>query len=282
MVVLLGAGVSRAGDRDGPSLVLRLASLAALAVLFGVTGGLSWLIGLSGFTEIRSWNRISVFIALYALLAVGIALDRFVRWLPAFRWKRQVAALGAILLVVLGVLDQTSDAITPDARKNQQQWGSDAAFVSQIEHTVGPHAAVFQLPYLPYPEAQLDLPPYGMQDYDPFRGYLHSDTLRWSYGAMRGRPGDWARQVVKLPTAQMLDAVTAVGFRGLWLDRAGYSARGADIEAEVAALTGQQPVQSSDGRFWFFDLRDYAQSARARLGDAGVANLRAETLRNVG
>jgi phosphoglycerol transferase len=120
-----------------------------------------------------------------------------------------------------------------------------------------------------------------MQDYDPFRGYLHSDSLRWSYGAMRGRAGDWARETVKLPTAKMLDAVTSVGFRGLWIDRSGYPEQGARVEAKIAALTGAEPVQSSDGRFWFFDLRDYAGSVEARLGAAAVAKLRAETLRDV-
>ena len=250
--------------------------------MLGVTGGLSWILGLSGFTEIRAWNRISVFIALYTLLAVGLALDRFVAWLPAFRWKRGAIAAGAILLVTVGVLDQTSSAIVPDTRKAAGEWNSDATFVQRIERTVGADAAVFQLPYLPYPEAQLDLPPYGMQDYDPFRGYLHSDTLRWSYGAMRGRPGNWARRVVKLPTGKMLDAVSAVGFRGLWIDRQGYPQGTEDIEAQVADLTGQKPFQSPDGRFLFFDLRWYARAAEARLGRDGTAQLRAETLGNVG
>ena len=123
-----------------------------------------------------------------------------------------------------------------------------------------------------------DLPPYGMQDYDPFRGYLHSDTLRWSYGAMRGRSGDWARQVVKLPTAKMLDAVTAVGFRGLWIDRRGYPNAAADVEEKVAALTGKEPVLSSDGRFWFSDLRDHSRAVEQRLGTEGVAQLRLQQL----
>ena len=98
----------------------------------------------------------------------------------------------------------------------------------------------------------------------------------------KGRSGDWAREAVKLPTAKMLDAVTAVGFRGLWLDRLGYPEQAAGIEAEIAALTGKEPVQSSDGRFWFFDLRDHAREVEQRLGADGVAQLRRETLRNVG
>ena len=48
-------------------------------------------------------------------------------------------------------------------------------------------AMVFQLPYRRFPETQ---PLARMADYDLMRGYLHSDDLRWSYGFMKGRPGD--------------------------------------------------------------------------------------------
>lgn len=42
-----------------------------------------------------------------------------------------------------------------------------------------------------------------------------------SLSAVRGRAGDWQRQVVLLPAAQMLDAVGAVEFERLWVDRLG-------------------------------------------------------------
>jgi phosphoglycerol transferase len=282
LFVLLGWGASRrANDGRGPPLAYRLASLSAIAVLFGVTGGLSWIVGLGGLTEIRSWNRISVFIAFYALLAVGLAFDRVMAWLPKFRWDRLAVSAIALLLVGIGVFDQTSAAIIPNARPFEQEWNSDATFVHRIERELGPNQAVFQLPYLPFPEAIADLPPYGMQDYDPFRGYLHSDTLKWSYGAIRGRAGDWERQVTKLPTADMLDAITAVGYRGLWIDRLGYPNSAKAIEAEVSAITGQQPIVSPNGRFSFFDLRPYAAEVDERLGKAGVAELRRSTLRDV-
>jgi phosphoglycerol transferase len=261
---------------------LRLAALTALAVVLGVTGGLSWILGLAGLTEIRSWNRISVFIAFFALVAVGIWLDRFVAWLPRFRWKPIMVSVGAMAVVVIGVYDQTSPAIVPDSRVWEREWNSDRDFVQAIERELGPGDAVFQLPYLPFPEAALDLPPYGLQDYDPFRGYLHSTDLRWSYGAMRGREGDWQRQVVELPTKEMLDALAAVGFQGIWIDRLGYPERGAEIEEELGDLLGEEPMVSPDDRFVFFDLRPWAVELDARLGADGVRDLRAETLRDVG
>jgi hypothetical protein len=281
MIVLLGLGVTRGRDRS-PPLLFVLAALSAISVLFGVTGGLSWVLGIAGFTDIRSWNRISIFIAFYSLVAVGIALDRLVARSRAFPHKALAVSGVAVLLVAIGVFDQTSSAIIPDSRRFESEWNSDAVFVKEIEHTLGPGGKVFQLPYLPFPEAELDVPPYGMVDYDPLRGYVHSDDLYWGYGGTRGRAADWQAQVVKRSTPAMLDAITAVGFDGLWIDTLGYPNQATTIIAEVQAATGEAPVYSPNRRFVFFDLRDYQDQVQQRLGRTGVEALKERTLRDLG
>jgi phosphoglycerol transferase len=281
LVVFLGLGAMRPSDRS-PPLLLRLASLTVLAVLFGVSGGLEWVAGLVGFTEIRSWNRISVFIAFYALLAVGLFGDRLVARLPSFDAKRWVVAGGAVVLVAVGVLDQTSKAIVPDSRNFEAQWNSEQRFVDRIDATMGNGDAVFELPYIPWPEAELEVPgAYGMADYDPFRGYLHSDDLKWSYGGMRGRASDWQGQVHQHPVATMLRDIAAVGYRGVWVDRFGYPNRAKQIESRLRAVIGRRPIVGAHGRFAFYDLRPYAKQVRSELGPAGVRALRTKTLRDV-
>jgi phosphoglycerol transferase len=183
---------------------------------------------------------------------------------------------------VIGVLDQTSSGIIPDSRRSQTEWNADAVFVKEIEDTLGPGGKVFQLPYLPFPEAELDVPPYGMVDYDPLRGYVHSDDLYWGYGGTRGREADWQSQVVKQATPKMLDAITAVGFDGLWIDTRGYPNGAQAIIAEVEAATGETPIVSPNDRFVFFDLRGYQRQAERRLGPSGVQALKERTLRDVG
>jgi len=280
MFVLLGLGFRRARDRS-PPLPFVLAALSAIAVLFGVTGGLSWTLGIAGFTEIRAWNRISIFIAFYSLVAVGLALDWAVGRSRSFPYKPFVVSIVAVLLVVIGVFDQTSSAIIPDSRRFETEWNADAVFVKEIEHTLGPGGKVFQLPYLPYPEAELSVPPYGMVDYDPLRGYLHSTDLYWGYGGTRGRAADWQAQVVQQATPKMLDAITAVGFDGLWIDTLGYPNHAEQIIAEVKDATGEQPIVSPNGRFVFFDLRGYQSEVEQRLGTPAVQALKKRTLRDV-
>ena len=67
LIALFGVGAG-GSDRARRWLVRRLAALTGLAIVLGVTGGFDWIIGLAGFTQIRAWNRISVFIGFYALV----------------------------------------------------------------------------------------------------------------------------------------------------------------------------------------------------------------------
>ena len=118
-------------------------------------------------------------------------------------------------------------------------------------------AAIFQLPYLSFPE---NGPLCQIGDYEPVRGYLHSKALRWSYGAIKGRKADaWQRTVATLPVADMVQNLTTAGFQGIYIDRRGYEDKGASLERDLAELLGRTPLSGSNGRLSFFDIRPYAQ-----------------------
>src|SRR5207244_12569761 len=104
-------------------------------------------------------------------------------------------------------------------------------FVRAVEATVPANAMIFQLPYVPFPEAAVD----GMGGYELLRGYLHSQSLRWSHAAMRGRLGDlWLRAISDRSPEDLLRVLALAAFDGLTLDRAFYADRGATVEGELA------------------------------------------------
>jgi hypothetical protein len=225
-----------------------LATLLALLVAW--TGGISlWIAGV--WPQIRAWNRLSIFIGFFALLAVGLLLDRA---LGALRPRRGGAVVGAwLLLVVLavGILDQTSTVFRPDYAALEAEYRSDGELVAAIEERLPAGAMVFQLPYNPFPEGP---PLVRMADYDLMRGYLHSDDLRWNYGFMKGRSGDPSPTLAALPTAQMAREVAAAGFSGIYVDRYGYEDWARELERGLVAATGEQPLVSPNGRLLFFEL----------------------------
>jgi phosphoglycerol transferase len=249
-LVLLGCLLLR--DRTAlPTGLDRLASLNLAAVLLATIGGFGSLIAVTLTPSIRGYNRISVFIAFFALFAVVACLDTWGRRFhaqgrPRFVWP---TLLGVLLTI--GLYDQTSAAYVPDYSGVRAEFDSDARFVGQIE-TQAPQGRIFQLPYVSFPESS---PVYSMMDYEQMRGYLHSKTLFWSYAAIRGRAGDaWIHKVAALPPAQMVPALRSKGFAGVWIDKDGYKDRGLGIQATFSQLLGEKPLVSGDSHLLFFRL----------------------------
>jgi hypothetical protein len=247
-----------------------LAGVTLTAFLIGTLGGLGSVFAYVVTPQLRGWNRISVFILFFALAAVALLLDRVGR-------SRRVLALGLPLLVLLGGLyDQTTPRFIPPHQALRDRDRSDAGFVAAIEARVPAGAAIVQLPPMAFPESP---PVRGVSDYEPLRGYLQSRHLRWSYGAMKGRTADWQSALTAQPPQALLTSAAAVGAAGLWIDRAGYPARAAGLEAELARrLSSGPPLESADGRFSFFALGNYA-AALARTPPPGwTQRARAATL----
>jgi phosphoglycerol transferase len=255
-------------------IVQRLGLLTVVALVVATVSGISLIVSAVGVRYIRSYNRISIFIAFFALVAVAFALD----WLVArlARHGRAVLAVVVCLAVLaVGVFDQTSGADVPRYEALEQAWDSDETFMRRVEKELGPGSAVFQFPYVFFPEAGMIV---GTGPYDQVRGWLHADSLRWSWGSVRGRDGDWQAALSRLEPTDALDALTAVGFSGLMIDRAGYEDHGELMEYGYTTTLSQEPQVSADGRLLFYDLRPWARSLRERQTPAQIDELRRKTL----
>jgi phosphoglycerol transferase len=190
-----------------------------------------------------------------------------------------MALLAAI--VIIGCIDQTSARSVPTYAATQTEYRSDAALVGQIEDRLPAGAAVFQLPYEPFPEPQPQWIPVA-GPYDLARGYIHSHDLRWSYGLMKGRAGDWEAAAVQLPPPMLARAVVAAGFSGIYIDRSGYADNGEHVVAALLRETRAEAIASPNGRLAFLDLRTYAQRLRAKHSAVQVAALRRSVLHPLG
>ena len=242
-------------------------------------GGFSSLIGLV-YAELRAWNRLSIFIAFFAFLAVAVALDRARASAVAFEARARAVRGRPLGGVRRGALDQTSEAYVPAYGETANQYWSDRAFVRQVEDQLPDDASVFELPYASFPE-YIPPPPGRTVVYDLLRPYLHSRGLRWSFGAMYGRPADWTARLADQSLAEVVPIVSAVGFDAIYVDRLGYvnDAAANAAERELVKIVGLPPLRSEDGRLLVFDLRAYNERLRSRLDPAELARLRARALR---
>jgi phosphoglycerol transferase len=251
-----------------------LSVLNLSAVLLGTIGGFGSLVAFFGLPQIRAYTRLSIFIACFVFFALAFWLDG-VR-ARRVRTQRQQWIFASLLAgtLVIGLLDQITPMFIPDYVKFRNDFESDRAFVQQVEAKLQPGSMIFQLPAVSFPEN----PKFArMNDYDLLRGYLHSKSLRWSYGTIKGREGDvWMRAMALKPTAEMVEMLAWSGFSGVYVDRFGYNDNGAKLEGELGRLLGGTPVVSPDQRLTFFDLRPYQQRLLASVSESEQA-VRRET-----
>lgn len=268
-VLVMGAVSAGRSRIDGRHRLL--AGVTLVALLVGTMGGLGSIFAYVVTPQLRGWNRISVFILFFALAAVALLLGRAGR-------SRRVLALGLpALVLVAGLYDQTTPRFIPPHGQSKAQDVSDARFVAAIEARMPEGAAIMQLPPMEFPESQ---PLRGVTDYQPLRGALQSEHLRWSYGAMKGRPEDWQSALTAQPPQALLAAAAAVGAQGVWIDREGYPERGAAIEAAFARrLRSGPPLTSDDGRFSFFALGAHAERLARAHPPGWAQRAREATLR---
>lgn len=249
--LLLGRCLAPSRHPDRPDLMSGLSVLNLFGVLLGTIGGFGSIISLLGWSWVRSYNRVSIFLAFFALFAVALLLERL-------RQRRQadlLCGLLSALFLTVGLYDQLPHHYAPDFAGAARTWHAQESFVQRIEASVPAESMIFQLPYMSFPE---HAPVNEVEDYDLAIGYLHSRSLRWSYGAMRGRESDlWQRQTAKRTPETMVPILTARGFRGILIDRFGYPETWPDWEARLSTLLKTEPLVSADRRYSFFKLADY-------------------------
>lgn len=235
-------------------------------LLFGIFGFL-WLAPLGALAYLR-WRRPGV-------LRRGVERLRTAVVAP---WTRYLVWGG---LLALGFLDQTPHSwfqqnIVTTINEAGDRFRADASFFEQIEHQMGPGSRIFCLPYAGFPEAPTQ---YRMRAYEHARGYIHTDSLVWSYGAMKGREADaWQREVVSRPDDELIRRVVFGGFDGLLIDGRGFPTtpegnRATLIRAEAnrqfSELMGNTratlpEVVHQDHEQFFLDLRPYRDLLRKK------------------
>ena len=257
------------------STIDTLGTLNLGAVLLALTSGFGPLLGLI-FPKFRGMNRMSIFIAFFSLLAVGLLLQKLYQRLALTKMKKNLFYAGLVLVLAWGLYDQTTPQMIPDYDWVKSRFTSDRDFIDQIEKQLPPHAMVFQLPYISFPEESFK----GISPYGHFRAYLQSRTLRWSYGAMKGREGDaWQRRAVLSPLDQFLEMLALNGFRGIYLNRVGlrdysqtgkidqgtlndlnrqgFPENGENLEQKLEEKLQCKPLVSSDQTLSFYNMEKY-------------------------
>jgi phosphoglycerol transferase len=258
------AGARPVDDRLGPP-----AALTLTALLLGLVGGFGSIFNLLVTPDIRGYNRVVVFIAFFSLYAGSRLLARVTASLPHAGRSMVLRAAVLVAVAAFGVLDQVPvETLALIRARGADQFAEDESFVALVESRLPVGAMVFQLPHGSIPLDLTARPPRFV--YDGARAYLNSAALRWSWGSINGRTGEWQLSVSKLSPSAMARRLALAGFEGIWIDRWGYlSADGIGAEQLERALAdaARSPLwTSAKGRYSFIVLGDLRRRLEAVLG----------------
>lgn len=264
----------RGRRRDDEGLLQRCGGLALVAVLLGVPTGLSFVMGLAGLEEFRTWNRIVIYIGFFSLVALGVILDRLRRQAEGAGIARPLVLTALAVLAAIGVWDQTPNT-RPDYDRAADLFNSDSEFFRDVESEYPDGGQLFAFPVVPYPEPETSEAPGWYRHVIPF---LHTTRLDTSYGGMKGREWEWQRELARLPPDLMVAALTSAGFDGIYIDRLNYRDEGAAAELALADVTGSGPsIEAESGAFSFWELRNLD----TKLGGADRRALGVEVTRPI-
>lgn len=218
----------------GPALpagwVLAFASMGA---------GTNIMVFFTGLFLFRASNRFSVFISAVVLLFLAARLARWSQARPAW-----LSLAAAALLAAFGLADQLPRAPGPAEQvRIAGLIDTDDELGRMLEGQLAPGAMVFQLPVLMFPEAPVL---HQLGDYEHFRLYLATRSLRFSYGVLKGRSrGRWQRDAEELPTAELVRRLESYGFSALYLNRSGFADRGEKVLAELTAIGRTRRIEGA-------------------------------------
>ncbi|MDO8539741.1 MAG: hypothetical protein Q7S40_04810 [Opitutaceae bacterium] len=224
--------------RPLPGHALSIGWLIAYSSIGGVTNVLALL---AGFQIFRATNRVAIFISAIAIVFLIVRMSRLTARWPA--WLR-----GGLAFAVagIGVLDQVPRPEPPDVvAEIEADAKSDLNLGRELEAALPPGAAIFQLPIMGFPEVSA---PNLMADYELFRPYLVTETLRFSYGAAKSRARSrWQRDIERVPAATLVRRLEEYGFSAVYVNRKAFKDRAEGLLGELAALGYHQRIESARG-----------------------------------
>ena len=235
-----------------PKILSRLSQLNLFSLLLSTVGGFGVVFAYVVTPQIRAYNRISMFIAAMSFIAITIIINQYI----SKNKKRNAFLPISFIIILFGVFDLVGSNMNFESvNKFKIEYLSDKSFVHKIESqfdTSKQKILIAQLPYMAYPESgNMN----HMRDYEQVQGYIHSDKLYWSFGAMRGREADsWWKNLTKKPIKEQIQILQEAGFSGVMINRNGYKDNAQSLESNIINLLEVQPMISENKVLSFFEL----------------------------
>ena len=123
-----------------------------------------------------------------------------------------------------------------------------------VENSIEKESMIYQLPFMKFPEGGSIV---SMGEYEHALGYVYTDGLRWSYGAMKGR--NMESELLYIDegmSEEFVQGIIEAGFSAVYIDTRGFEDGGEAINRFYSETLGLTPIVSEDEWLYFYVLED--------------------------
>lgn len=258
----------RRGYGNEPSQPMAAISSLGLATFLIITvGGFGALINLITVPDIRCYNRFSVYLSFFAIVAVGLWFQQKFDG-GTSRWK-----IAGYFIVggffTLSLYDQLLDAkqLVAVQKNDIHRANEERLVVERLEQIYPNNTSILELPFTGYPALAMFN---KMESYDHIRPYLWSHHLKWSWPTFSQRHLAWQTRMRTLQGGDFIKATILSGFDAIWIDRFAYVDEGRELISSLSLAKVKQ-LDIGSSRFAVLDLRDAANILKTSMSKVEFA-----------
>ena len=236
-----------------------LSYLNIMIILYAIAGGFASLISYFITPQIRSTNRISIFISFFSIFTLAYLINNI--------HKKKLKIILISVFLGTAIIDLTSfNMFNFKENKNNYEKIINQnlhikTFVERIENIVPVNSRILYIPMFCFPdimpaiEGRID----KMGRYVDLTPYLYSKTLKWSSMSMGLRENciwltDLNKNILQNPQAVVNDIYNK-GFRGIYLDLKKETEKTKKIYITLKNILHSEPLLNQDSTIAFFPLK---------------------------
>lgn len=250
-------------------------------------GGLGAIVGMINY-NIRCYGRFSFLIGAVAIIiSMKIFQEiyfRFLKWMPNKYIRAILPFLCAFLILIIGVLDQTTEAMAYTKEFGtsiKTNFENDAEFVSSIESFEGDDANVLVFPVMNAQQSVLARTKDGINtNYNEQMLLMHSQTSNWSIPSKAGEQGErWLNWLQNFDEKIQVQIAAVVDFSGIAIYYGGYEPEELSIIlSELNELLGEPVVMHKNGTWAYYSISSVKDVLLSYYTDVDLKNLKNEYL----
>lgn len=222
IILLLFLLINKKDDNVVINRIVLLSRINIMLILLGVSCGIGVIVALF-IPFIASYNRVSIFMLFACVTSVLLLMDLWLHKQKSNKKKYIGLILAFAAILLYGFWEQSKCYAYLDNEMlvmNSSQLVQDRTFFSKLEESAGEQSMVYVLPYM----SSFENGPSGyVSDYEHFREYMNTNTIRWSYGAIAGSVNDvWNYNTSLMSYEDMINELRDKGFAGIYINVAAY------------------------------------------------------------